>query len=64
MIDTKKFYIVDPEGYEDWDTANCKMRLCYMNIPKIQVHHDEEEDLYFIVQRKKKQKKTEKNRKK
>lgn len=54
MIDTKKFYIVDPEGYKDWDTANYKMRLCYSGVPKIQIYQDKEEELYFIVQKRKK----------
>lgn len=54
MIDTKKFYIVDPEGYDEWSSADCKRRLCYSTVPKVQIHYDEEEKQYFIVQKRKK----------
>ncbi len=56
MIDTKKFYIVDPEGYEDRSIAECKIQLCYRAIPGVKVQYDAEDGQHYIVQKRKKSK--------
>lgn len=53
MIDTKKFYLVDSQGYENIEIAELVYKL-YGKVPGTKIIYDEEEKLHYIVQKRKK----------
>lgn len=54
MIDTKKFYLVDSQGYENGVMAEIVYRLCYSKVSGAKIIYDKEEKLHYIVRKRKK----------